>query len=115
MREGDAPSYFNPLEAGALVDLVAGLLVQHAGSSLGVVAADIGVIATYRKQAGHRLAPSVLNRNRVLLLAFPAAGAARGQQLRRRRGRHRRHCNLQEAGALLMHSKVCWLELSSRE
>lgn len=33
-----------------LVDLVAGLLRQHAGSAVGVTPADIGVIATYRKQ-----------------------------------------------------------------
>lgn len=50
MREGDAPSYFNPVEAGVLVDLVEGLLQQHAGSAIGVTVHHIGVIATYRKQ-----------------------------------------------------------------
>ncbi|KAK9829778.1 hypothetical protein WJX72_007868 [[Myrmecia] bisecta] len=50
MREGEAPSYFNPLEAAALVDLLAGLLAPRPGVG-GVSEDDIGVIATYRKQA----------------------------------------------------------------
>jgi AAA domain len=50
MREGEAPSYFNPVEASVLVGLVAGLLQQHARSGVGVRVGDIGVIATYRKQ-----------------------------------------------------------------
>ena len=50
MREGEAPSYFNPVEASVLVSLVEGLLHQHARSAAGVRAGDIGVIATYRKQ-----------------------------------------------------------------
>lgn len=51
MREGEAPSYFNPVEASVLVDLVAGLLQQHERTAVGVTTSDIGVIATYRKQA----------------------------------------------------------------
>jgi hypothetical protein len=50
MREGEAPSYFNPVEASVLVGLVAGLLQQHARRAAGVRPGDIGVIATYRKQ-----------------------------------------------------------------
>ena len=52
MREGEAPSYFNPIEAAALVELLEGLLKQHQ-TKVGrpaVVQDDIGVIATYRKQ-----------------------------------------------------------------
>ncbi|KAI7838701.1 hypothetical protein COHA_007499 [Chlorella ohadii] len=45
-REGDAPSYFNALEASTVVELVVGLL----GAEAGVRADDIGVMATYRKQ-----------------------------------------------------------------
>ncbi|GAB4815315.1 hypothetical protein N2152v2_002361 [Parachlorella kessleri] len=45
-REGEAASYFNPIEASVVVDLVQGLL----GSGAGVVPDDIGVMATYRKQ-----------------------------------------------------------------
>lgn len=54
VREGEGPSYFNPLEAATLVGLVVGLLDWHSptpgSSSAGVTAADVGVIATYRKQ-----------------------------------------------------------------
>ena len=51
MREGEAPSYFNPVEASALVDLLEGLLKQQQGQATpGVTQNDIGVIATYRKQ-----------------------------------------------------------------
>ena len=55
MREGEAPSYFNPIEAAALVELLEGLLKQHqtkAGRPA-VVQDDIGVIATYRKQVSN--------------------------------------------------------------
>lgn len=48
MRDSEAPAFYNAVEATALVDLVVGLL-QQAGS--GVAANDLGVIATYRKQA----------------------------------------------------------------
>ena len=52
MREGEAPSYFNAIEAAALVDLVQGLLDQHRATTgkPAVALEDIGVIATYRKQ-----------------------------------------------------------------
>ncbi len=48
MREGEAPSYFNPIEAASLVDLVSGLLAQHQATPgrPGVAVEDIGVIAT---------------------------------------------------------------------
>ncbi|KAK9834613.1 hypothetical protein WJX74_005750 [Apatococcus lobatus] len=49
MREGEAPSYYNPFEAEQLVTLVTGLLSQHERTGA-VTAADIGVICTYRKQ-----------------------------------------------------------------
>lgn len=49
MREGEAPSYYNPFEAEQLVALVTGLLSQHERTAA-VTAADIGVICTYRKQ-----------------------------------------------------------------
>ncbi|KAK9799412.1 hypothetical protein WJX73_005424 [Symbiochloris irregularis] len=60
MREGEGPSYFNPMEATVLVRLLRSLL-QGSGASNGnaqqrqsqgarVTAGDIGVIATYRKQ-----------------------------------------------------------------
>lgn len=52
MREGEAPSFFNPIEASALVDLLAGLLAYKPvpGRPPAVKMDDIGVIATYRKQ-----------------------------------------------------------------
>ena len=51
MCEGEGPSYFNPLEAATLVSLVVGLLQGRQGkSNAGVVATDVGIIATYRKQ-----------------------------------------------------------------
>lgn len=52
MREGEAPSYFNPIEATTLVELLQGLLEQHQTQSgrPAVGVEDIGVIATYRKQ-----------------------------------------------------------------
>ena len=55
MREGEAPSYFNPIEAAALVELLEGLLKQHQTKARrpAVVQDDIGVIATYRKQVSN--------------------------------------------------------------
>ncbi|KAL3141854.1 hypothetical protein ABBQ32_004519 [Trebouxia sp. C0010 RCD-2024] len=47
MRDGEAPSYYNPVEASTLVRLVQGLLSY---SGAGVSVQDIGVIATYRNQ-----------------------------------------------------------------
>jgi hypothetical protein len=63
MREGEAPSYFNPIEATALVDLVEGLINQHRqGAGRPAVSPnDIGVIATYRKQVYPRRPPSSLS------------------------------------------------------
>ena len=51
VREGEAPSYFNAVEAAVLVELVEGLLAstQKAGAR-GVRPDDLGVMATYRKQ-----------------------------------------------------------------
>ena len=51
VREGEAPSYFNAVEATVLVELIEGLLAstQKAGGQ-GVKASDLGVMATYRKQ-----------------------------------------------------------------
>lgn len=51
VREGEAPSYFNAVEATVLVELVEGLLAstQKAGGR-GVRPDDLGVMATYRKQ-----------------------------------------------------------------
>lgn len=51
MRDGEAPSYYNPVEASTLVKLVQGLLSYNTGSGAGVRVQDIGVIATYRNQA----------------------------------------------------------------
>ncbi len=48
VRDGEAPAYFNAVEAAVLADLVSGLLERASG---GVAANDLGVIATYRKQA----------------------------------------------------------------
>ena len=48
MREGEAPAYYNAMEAATVADLVSGVL-QQAGST--VAANDLGVMATYRKQA----------------------------------------------------------------
>lgn len=59
MREGEAPAYYNAMEAAAVADLASGVL-QQAGSR--VAANDLGVIATYRKQA------RVVCRNRPLLM-----------------------------------------------
>jgi putative helicase MOV10L1 len=47
MREAGAPSFFNPLEAVALVDLLSQLLTQR---QFGLTATDVGVMATYRRQ-----------------------------------------------------------------
>lgn len=52
MRDGEAPSYYNPVEASTLVRLLQGLLSHDTGSGRGVTMKDIGVIATYRNQAG---------------------------------------------------------------
>lgn len=49
MREGEAPSYFNPLEAERLVNLLAGLLQRG-----NITTADVGVMAPYRKQVRAR-------------------------------------------------------------
>ena len=51
MRDGEAPSYYNPVEASTLVRLLQGLLSYNTGSGRGVTMSDIGVIATYRNQA----------------------------------------------------------------
>ena len=48
VREGEAPAFYNAMEAAAVADLASGVL-QQAGSR--VAANDLGVIATYRKQA----------------------------------------------------------------
>lgn len=57
MREGEAASWHNPVEASRLVALVQGLLAfrsPHAcNSPQTVTVKDIGVIATYRQQASH--------------------------------------------------------------
>lgn len=47
MREGDIPSYYNPLEAAAIADLVQGLL-NSKQARVGLT--DIGIMATYRRQ-----------------------------------------------------------------
>ena len=47
VREGEAPAFYNAMEAAAVADLASGVL-QQAGR---VAANDLGVIATYRKQA----------------------------------------------------------------
>eukprot|EP00887_Chlorella_sp_A99_P008046 scaffold12.g8046.t1 len=73
MREGDAPSFFNPIEASVLVGLVTGLLAAAGG---GVTPDDIGVIATYRKQAHARVQHD-----------GTSAGGQRGPPARARGGR----------------------------
>lgn len=50
MRDGEAPSYYNPVEASTLVRLLQGLLAYTTGGGQGVTVQDIGVIATYRNQ-----------------------------------------------------------------
>lgn len=50
MRDGEAPSYYNPVEASTLVRLLQGLLSYHTGGGRGVTVQDIGVIATFRNQ-----------------------------------------------------------------
>lgn len=50
MRDGEAPSYYNPVEASTLVRLLQGLLSYNTGGGRGVTVQDIGVIATYRNQ-----------------------------------------------------------------
>ena len=62
MREGEGPSYFNPLEASTLVGLVVGLLQVHVrkgAQAAAVSPGDVGVIATYRKQARLLCCPAV--------------------------------------------------------
>lgn len=59
-REGDAPSWFNAVEAAAVADLVAGLL-SHPGVAAGGITPDsIGVMCTYRKQARRKEPPKNL-------------------------------------------------------
>lgn len=48
VQEADAPSFFNPIEASTVVELVANLLAEGRG----ITTDDVGVIATYRKQVG---------------------------------------------------------------
>ncbi len=50
MRDGEAPSYYNPVEASTLVKLLQGLLCYKTAGGQGVSVQDIGVIATYRNQ-----------------------------------------------------------------
>ncbi|KAL0043157.1 hypothetical protein WJX79_010911 [Trebouxia sp. C0005] len=50
MRDGEAPSYYNPVEASTLVKLLQGLLSYKTAGGQGVSVQDIGVIATYRNQ-----------------------------------------------------------------
>jgi hypothetical protein len=45
MREGESPSYFNPVEIAVVVDLIDGLL-----KTSDVTKEDIGVMAPYRRQ-----------------------------------------------------------------
>lgn len=47
LRESDAPSYFNPIEASTVVELIQGLINS---TTAGVAPSDIGIMATYRKQ-----------------------------------------------------------------
>ena len=51
-REGEAPSWYNAVEAGVVVDLVSSLLKQGLANGAGVRPADVGVIATFRRQVG---------------------------------------------------------------
>lgn len=60
MRDGDAPSYYNPVEASTLVRLLQGLLAYKTGAGQGVTVQDIGVIATYRNQVRVRHADSCM-------------------------------------------------------
>lgn len=46
MREGEAPSFFNPIEAATVLQLIQGLLDQAPE----IQPTDLGVMATYRKQ-----------------------------------------------------------------
>ena len=57
MQDGDAHSFYNPIEAATLVELVSSLLNQDSGqASVGrIQVEDIGVICTYRKQVGGRI------------------------------------------------------------
>ncbi len=50
MRDVEAPSYYNPVEASTLVKLLQGLLSYKTAGGQGVSVQDIGVIATYRNQ-----------------------------------------------------------------
>ncbi|DBA76409.1 TPA: hypothetical protein ACH3X1_010114 [Trebouxia sp. C0004] len=50
MKDGEAPSYYNPVEASTLVKLLQGLLSYKTAGGRGVSVQDIGVIATYRNQ-----------------------------------------------------------------
>ena len=51
VREGEAPSYFNAVEATVLVELIEGLLAStQKGGARSVRPDDLGVMATYRKQ-----------------------------------------------------------------
>lgn len=50
MTDGEAPSYYNPVEASTLVRLLQGLLSYNTAGGRGVTVQDIGVIATYRNQ-----------------------------------------------------------------
>lgn len=55
MRDGEAPSYYNPVEASTLVKLLQGLLSYKTAGGQGVSVQDIGVIATYRNQVSKEL------------------------------------------------------------
>ena len=57
MRDGEAPSYYNPVEASTLVKLLQGLLSYKTAGGQGVSVQDIGVIATYRNQVSEESGP----------------------------------------------------------
>ena len=79
MRDGEAPSYYNPVEASTLVRLVQALLSY---SGAGVSVQDIGVIATYRNQARPLLHMSAMQ-SRVHVLAWPSCCQAALSQVGR--------------------------------
>ena len=67
VREGEAPSYFNARRRPRVAELASGVL-QQAGAAGWLQPNDLGVIATYRKQARVVLKQAVYHacRSRIL-------------------------------------------------
>lgn len=70
-RDGDAPSWYNPLEAATVVQLLTSFVART-----GVVPTEVGVICTYRRQV--QKARGTTAQHTAASATAAAAGAAGG-------------------------------------